>query len=61
MLDSLLQMTWYNPIFMIVVIGAIWFIPGIIVRRIAEKRYEDARAKSQAEKISRLYPKDKQI
>ena len=44
---------------MIVVIGALWFIPGIIVRRIAEKRYEEAREKSQAEKISRLYPKDK--
>ena len=59
MLDYFLRMTWYNPIFMIVVIGALWFIPGIVVRRIAEKRYEEARDKSQAEKIARLYPKDK--
>ena len=57
MLDALLQMTFYNPIFMIVTIGIIWFLPGIVVRRFAEKRYKDAKAKTQAEKIARLYPK----
>ncbi len=52
-------MTWYNPIFMMVLIGVVWFTPGIIVRRITEKRYKSAKAAAQAEKIARLYPKEK--
>jgi len=59
MVEELLRMTWYNPIFMIVVIGAVWFIPGIVLRRIAEKRYKTAKSEAQAKKISRLYPKKK--
>ena len=59
MFDKLLQMTWYNPIFMLVFIGAMWFVPGIIVRRIAEKRYKDEKARTQAMKIAKLYPKEK--
>ena len=58
MLDSFLRMTWYNPLFMLVAIGAIWFIPGIIVRRIAEKKFKESKAAAQAKKISRLYPKE---
>ena len=57
MLENLLRMTWYNPLFMMVVIGSIWFIPGIVLRRIAEKRYRSAKAQDQAQKIARLYPK----
>ena len=59
MLEKFLQMTWYNPIFMLVLIGSCWFIPGIIVRRIAESRYNASRKEAQARKISRLYPKEK--
>lgn len=57
MLDNLLQMTWYNPIFMIVLISVTWFLPGIVLRGIAEKRYQNAKSEAQAKKISRLYPK----
>ena len=57
MLDTLLNLTWRNPLFMLVVIGAIWFIPGIVVRRIAEKRYKASKAEAQAQAISKLYPK----
>ncbi len=42
---------------MIVAIGAIWFLPGIIVRRVIEYRYKVSKAKIQAHNISRLYPK----
>ncbi len=56
MFDNFLDLTWRNPIFMMVAIGAVWFIPGIITRRIAENRYKAYKAKSQAEKIARLYP-----
>ncbi len=42
---------------MIVAIGAIWFIPGVIVRRVVEHRYKVSQAKIQADNISRLYPK----
>ena len=57
MLDTLLNLTWRNPLFMLVVIGAIWFIPGIVIRRIAEKRYKASKDETQAKAISRLYPK----
>tara|TARA_B100000029_G_scaffold488580_1_gene545302 strand:+ start:1105 stop:1248 length:144 start_codon:yes stop_codon:yes gene_type:complete len=43
---------------MLVVIGAIWFIPGIVVRRIAEKRYKASKEEAQAKAISKLYPKN---
>ncbi len=57
MIEKLLGLTWYNPIFMIVTITAIWFVPGIVVRRIAENRIKIKKAKKQEEMISRLYPK----
>ncbi len=57
MLDTLLSLTWYNPLFMMVVIGAIWFIPGIVVRRMAEKKFKSVKAQTQARKIASLYPK----
>jgi len=53
-----LNLTWRNPLFMLVVIGAIWFIPGIVVRRIAEKRYKASKEEAQAKAISKLYPKN---
>ena len=57
MIDSLLEMTWRNPIFMMLAIGAIWFVPGLVVRRVAENKYRSSKAKTQSMKISRLYPK----
>ena len=58
MVNQILQMTWQNPIFMMVLIGALWFVPGIIVRRIAEDKIKKEKIKIQDKKISRLYPKD---
>ncbi len=57
MIETLLDLTWRNPIFMFAVIGIIWFLPGIVIRRIAEKRYKASKKEAQAEAISRLYPK----
>ena len=57
MLDTLLNLTWRNPIFMLLVIGVIWFIPGIVVRRIAEKKYKASKDEAQAKAIAKLYPK----
>ncbi len=58
MLHKLLEMTWYNPIFMVIAIGSIWFIPGIVIRRIAERRFHASKAEKQAQQIARLYPKE---
>ena len=44
---------------MVVALGAIWFIPGIVIRKYAEKRFTAAKAKKQEEQISKLYPKKK--
>ena len=57
MLDTLLDLTWRNPLFMLVVIMVIWFLPGIVVRRIAEKKYQASKAETQEKAISKLYPK----
>ena len=42
-----------------VAILTLWFIPGIIVRRIAENRYNNQKQEDQNRKIARLYPKEK--
>ena len=54
-------MTWRNPIFMIVFFGIIWYLPGVILRRIAEHRAKENAAENQARKISSLYPKAKKV
>ena len=51
-------MTINNPIFIFSVITIIWFIPGIIVRRISEIKLQEKKEKNQTEAIKRLYPKD---
>ena len=38
--NTLLDMTINNPIFIFAIITIIWFIPGIIVRRINERKIE---------------------
>ena len=55
----LLDMTINNPIFIFAVITVIWFIPGILVRRINELKQIRKKEKSQSEAIKRLYPKTK--
>ena len=56
-LDQLLKLTWYNPVFMLVAIGSLWFLPGLIVRRITEAKIKQSQIKAQNQKIARLYPK----
>ena len=58
-MNIILDLTLNNPIFITVSILIIWFAPGIILRRISEKRYLTKQKEIQAEKIARLYPKDK--
>ena len=57
-LDQFLKLTWYNPVFMMVAIGSLWFIPGLIVRRITEAKIKQSQLKAQNQKIARLYPKE---
>ena len=57
--NTLLNMTINNPIFIFSVITVIWFIPGIIIRRVNESKQKKKKQKSQANAIQRLYPKPK--
>ena len=57
-LAQFLKLTWYNPVFMLVAIGSLWFIPGLIVRRITEAKIKQSQLKAQNQKIARLYPKE---
>ena len=56
--NNLLDMTINNPIFIFTLITIIWFIPGIIVRRITEAKKENKRKKVQNDAIAKLYPKN---
>lgn len=55
----LLDMTINNPIFIFALITVIWFIPGILVRRINELKQIKKKEKIQADAIKKLYPKSK--
>ena len=57
--NILLDMTINNPIFIFALITVIWFIPGILVRRINELKQIKKKQKSQSEAIKKLYPKSK--
>ena len=57
--DTLSNMTINNPIFIFTVITVIWFIPGIVVRRLKEKKQVNIKKKNQTKSIERLYPKSK--
>ena len=57
--NILLDMTINNPIFIFTVITIIWFIPGILVRRIKEFNTIKKKNKRQADAIKRLYPNQK--
>ncbi len=56
--NNLLDMTINNPIFIFVIITIIWFLPGMIVRRITEEKKENKRKRIQKEAIEKLYPKN---
>ena len=56
---TLLDMTINNPIFIFALITVIWFTPGIIVRRLKEKKQLNKKKKNQADAIQSLYPKTK--
>ncbi len=58
MLDGLADITWRNPIFMLVLFGVVWYLPGLILRRVTEAKKIENKKKIQQDKISRLYPKD---
>ncbi len=53
----LLDMTINNPIFIFALITVIWFIPGIVFRRIKTWQQIKKKEKSQNEAIKKLYPK----
>ena len=55
----LLDMTINNPIFIFALITVIWFIPGILVRRLRELKQKKKKEKSQADAIKKLYPRSK--
>ena len=52
----LLDMTINNPIFIFSLITFIWFIPGIVVRRINKSKQIKKKERSQAAAIKKLYP-----
>ena len=53
----LLDMTINNPIFIFALITVIWFIPGILVRRINELKQIKKKEKLQSDAIKKLYPR----
>ena len=56
---TLLDMTINNPIFIFALITVIWFIPGIIVRRLNELKQMKKKEKIQSDAIKKLYPDPK--
>ena len=60
---TLLDMTINNPLFIFALITVIWFIPGLLVRRINDLKQTKKKEKKQADAIKKLYPntKDKTV
>ena len=57
--NNIINMTINNPLFIFAVIIVIWFIPGILVRRINELKQIKKSKKRQADAINKLYPNSK--
>ena len=57
MFNTLLDMTLNNPIFIFAVITVIWFTPGIVIRKLAERKYRKRKEMDQKNAITKLYPK----
>ena len=58
--NTLLDMTINNPIFIFAVITAVWFTPGILIRRFNKKQQMKRKKKVQDDAIQKLYPKSKE-
>jgi len=58
--NILLDMTINNPIFIFALIIVVWFIPGIVVRRLNEFKQIKKKKQNQADAIKKLYPKSKE-
>ena len=56
----LLDMTINNPIFIFALIIVMWFIPGILVRRLNDLKQIKKKEKYQADAIKKLYPRSKE-
>ena len=56
---TLIDMTINNPLFIFSLITVIWFIPGIIVRRLNQLKQRKKKERNQANAIKKLYPKEK--
>lgn len=56
LIQKILQLTWRNPAFMAIAIGAIWLIPQLMIRKIMQKNYEKSKLEKQKQKINKLYP-----
>ena len=56
---NLVDMTINNPLFIFSFITVIWFIPGILVRRLNELKKKESKERKQADAINKLYPKPK--
>ena len=56
---TLLDMTINNPLFIFALITVIWFIPGLLVRRINDLKQTKKKKKKQADAIKKLYPNTK--
>ena len=57
--NALADMTINNPIFIFSIITVIWFIPGILIRRVNELKQIKKSKKRQADAINKLYPNSK--
>ena len=56
---TLLDMTINNPLFIFSAITVVWFIPGIIVRKLNQLKQKKKKERYQADAIKKLYPKNK--
>ncbi len=61
MLHQLANMTWKNPIFMLVFFAVIWYLPGILLRNRREFLAEQKKEELRKSKLERLYPNEKDI
>tara|TARA_Y100000589_G_scaffold4118_1_gene3696 strand:- start:1334 stop:1537 length:204 start_codon:yes stop_codon:yes gene_type:complete len=54
--QNILKLTWRNPAFMAIAIGAIWMIPQLLIRKTMQKNFEKSKLEKQKQKINKLYP-----
>ncbi len=57
-IEQIASMTWRNPLFMLVFFSALWYLPGLILRRRKYILDEKNRIDKQRKRIASLYPKD---